>query len=202
MSIFRWKTPFLICIFFQFWSCSPTDNEPNGPFTEIGFKFTDTDREIYFKDYDHFLESKPDSFFTGPYLIDHDEERVELTPLVTGISNNRGLAFYYIFNFDSVSKYYDQGVRGLDESLKWIIHFGPDRIDTMKFGFSKEILDLWQCDTVYPERLFEPTNSLHGLKFIQYNSDTIMSQCLGHIQLDTNYFPTNSDNEILIPITK
>jgi len=68
-------------IFVQVWSCSPTDIDPKGPFVEMSFKFTDTDREIYFKDYDHFLETKPDSFFTGPYLINHDKERVELAPL-------------------------------------------------------------------------------------------------------------------------
>ena len=169
------------------------------PNPRYGFKFVNDQGEPNYPDYQSYLQNKPDSFYDRPYLINHEGSRVNLETQVVAFAENPELSFYYQTDFLIIDKYYDQGIENVPNSLVWTIHFGDERVDTIHFGFSKELAQLLNCDlNAFPAFKYRPLENFYSWKFLAYNNDTIITGCLDNPQLANDNQLEAYANELLI----
>lgn len=189
-------------VLFSITSCTEDPPEPNQD-PRFGFKFVDDQEIPVYLDYQSYLENKPDSFYDKPYLINHEGSRVSLETRVVAFSRNPGLSFYYQMDFSILDKYYSQGIENVPRSFIWTVHFSEERVDTIQFGFSKELAESLNCNLdAYPAYQWRPGESFINWKFLVYKNDTILSGCLDNpIRQNLNLLDANS-NELLIPLIK
>lgn len=187
-------------VLFSFTGCTKDRTEP---IPRYGFKFVDIQGESIFPDYQTYLQNKPDSFYDKPYLVNEEGTKVNLKTQVLAFASNPGLSFYYERNLSNLEDLYGRGVENVPNSLVWTVHFSENRIDTVHFGFSRELAQLLDCDLdAFPIYRYAPAENMIGWKFLAYNRDTILTGCPDNPQLSNLILLDASSDELLIQLTK
>lgn len=187
-------------VLFSFTACTKSRTEP---IARYGFKFVDDQGESIFSDYPSYLQSKPDSFYDRPYLINEEGTKVNFEFQTVTLSRSPGLSFYYERDLSNIGERYEKGVESVPSSFVWTLHLSENRIDTIHFGFSRELARLLDCDLdALPISRYKPGEKMIDWKFLAYNGDTILTGCQDDPQLSNLDYLDVTANELLIQLTK
>jgi len=179
-------------------ACTKSRTEP---IARYGFKFVDDQGESIFPDYPSYLQNKPDSFYDKPYLVNEEGTKVNFEFQTVTLSKSPGLSFFYERDLTNIGERYEKGVESVASSFVWTLHLSENRIDTIHFGFSRELARILDCDLdALPISRYKPGEKMINWKFLAYNSDTILTGCQDDPQLSNLDLLDVTANELLIPL--